>query len=263
MKVIYTKTNSGGNCTIIQHGSIRFMIDAGINPKLIHKESGERLSQINYCFITHAHLDHTQYLSEVLKYNIWVYMSVETFNYLNLKVNPYKAKIKIVDIKQILTLNNFWVILFNLPHYDNNGEPMNNYGFAFVDSVTNERLLYCTDCAYIKYIFPPCDIYMIECNYYDIEDTSDIIPMMNLNVEKRRLRSHMSVQMFIKFFKEQDFSKCNEIYLLHISENFSPDKMVGEIQESLKLEEKNIKLCCNTEGNNNVNRAARRGTRLQ
>ena len=65
-------SGSSGNCTYIEHGDDKILVDAGISRTRIKKaleEIGVSLDEITAIFITHAHSDHIQHLPMLLKYN--------------------------------------------------------------------------------------------------------------------------------------------------------------------------------------------------
>jgi len=69
-RVISLFSGSKGNCTLIDTGNTRFLIDAGGSAKTITavlERIGYSLSDIAAIFITHEHSDHTHSLSALIK----------------------------------------------------------------------------------------------------------------------------------------------------------------------------------------------------
>ena len=106
-----------------------------------------------------------------------------------------------------------------------------------------DKILLATDTAYIGmeiqgvegttvqgHRFPPCSIYMIESNYVRIDDATETLKGMQLEVEKRRVSSHMSAQTSSAFIGRQDLSQCREVYLIHISHSATESDIMEMIQ---------------------------------
>lgn len=78
MKVISLFSGSGGNCTLIEAGTFRFLIDAGGSAKAIEDALygvGVSLDGIHAVFVTHEHADHTHSLAVLAKkYRIPIHM---------------------------------------------------------------------------------------------------------------------------------------------------------------------------------------------
>lgn len=142
---------------------------------------------------------------------------------------------KIGDQFQIGT---FCIKPFPVAHTNTDGNECENSGFLIFSTKTKEKLLWITDANYVENKFPPVDYIAIECNYVDIEDYADELQYVNNMLEKRRLRSHMSLNHCIQFLQAQDLSKNKWVKLLHRT------KSQGNIEkimlEKLKAKFENI-----------------------
>lgn len=70
MRVVNLASGSKGNCTFIEAGSTKILVDVGLSLKEIeHRLSliGENISQIDSVLITHEHSDHIKGLAAVIK----------------------------------------------------------------------------------------------------------------------------------------------------------------------------------------------------
>ncbi len=240
MRILWTKTGSDGNCTVIEtaDGGL-FMIDCGIKLDTVNQKIGYRLNEINYCLVTHNHKDHVKYISKVLGRGIEVYCPLSSIP----DIPQSKFCIKNINPKQTIKFEGVSVKAFPLIHINSNGEPCETYGFLIRENSTGELLLWATDTQYIPQRFPPCDIYALECNYsevdrYDVGDKEFIKTI----VEHRRIISHQSIQTLVEFLKKQDLSKCREIYLIHISgaEKHNVPKFIETIRNNIKREDVTI-----------------------
>lgn len=226
MDIVFKKTGSRGNSTIISDGLTTLLIDCGIPCKDFLKEEGIFLSNIDGCLITHKHQDHCRYIKEIIKSGINCYSSLETFEDIGLQGYFLKP----VKHNESFNINTFFIKPFSVPHTNLDGEECLNFGYLIYSKNTKEKALYVTDCHYIPYRFPACQYYFIEINYDEIEDKKFDI------VKKRRLRSHQSLNTAMLFFKKQDLSKCKAVYPIHISENSN------NIKKHIKRELKKINI---------------------
>ena len=207
MDIIFTQTGSGQNCTVISDRKTKLMIDCGVNPKCVSKMCGYVFSDVENCILTHGHFDHSKFTKEIMGRGITIYMSKETKE--ELSVSGYF--VKEVCNMETFRIGTFLIKPFDLPHTNTDGTECKNFGYLIYSLATKERVLFCTDCHYIPYNFPPCDYYFIECNY-----TESNVKDVNF-VDKRRLRSHQSIETALLFLSKQDLSKCKCIYPIHIS----------------------------------------------
>ena len=92
MRILWTKTGSDGNCTVIEtaDGGL-FMIDCGIKLDIVNQKIGYRLNEINYCLVTHNHNDHVKYISKVLGRGIEGLLPIE-FNPRNIPQSKFCIK---------------------------------------------------------------------------------------------------------------------------------------------------------------------------
>lgn len=77
---------------------------------------------------------------------------------------------------------------------------------------------------------------MVEINYCDGALNDRRIP----EVEKRRYRSHMSLDTAYSFLQAQDLSNCKAIYCLHLSAAASNEQ---EIRERIGMLNKEVIIC--------------------
>lgn len=213
MDIVYSKTGSAGNCTVIFDGETYLMVDCGIPLNEVNKGCGYILSRVKNCLLTHHHSDHSRYAKDVMKRGASVYSAPETAQEAHLQ--GYYSKL--MPEMKTLQIGSYKVIAFPLPHLNADYSPCKNMGYMIYSTKTRERLLICTDCHYIPQRFPPCEYYMIECNYLPIEDIQSEFHRINAAVESRRFKSHMSVDCCKQFLLRQDLSKSKEIRLIHVS----------------------------------------------
>lgn len=222
MRILFSKTGSDGNCSVIESGDGHLLIiDAGIKYRNVDKAIGYRLHKADALLITHEHSDHTSSLSGF--FNIKrIYMPSELEEH-----NVYWSKdertrgIYTLNMRSTFQFPGFVFMATKIPHTNHDGSKCECYGFLIGDKYTKEKMLWATDTQYIEYNFPPLEYYCIECNYFESDFNADDIEYIEKSVEMRRMQSHMSFETAVKFMKNQDLSKCKEVHLLHMSSSLS------------------------------------------
>lgn len=215
MNIIYSKTGSDGNASVISDGETLIQIDAGIHPMKVNKNALYKIHSISSVIVTHKHADHSKFIPECVNFGMNVYVNEDTQESLNL----VRKWANIYNNKCTIKSRTFIITPFKIPHINSDGTECPNYGFLIGSIATKERMMWATDCSYIEQKFPPLDYICIECSYIDIEDYSNELEYINQFVEKRRLNSHMSLNRCIDFLKNQDLSKCKEVRLLHLTKS--------------------------------------------
>lgn len=246
MNILFSRTSSQGNCSVIESGDGHILIiDAGIKYRIVDKAIGYRLHTADALLITHAHKDHTQYLSEFSNIGINTFSGEETRK--KLMIGPWIGCFIPVDGSTNISTNSFNIKPIEMIHTNSDGTPCECYGFLILDKSTGKKMLWATDTQYIKNKFPPLDFYCIECNFFEKNDYEGELDYIEKSVEQRRVQSHMSFESCVKFLKRQDLSKCKEIYLLHLSTKMDDkerNSVVQKMKRALKkeLKERNIQI---------------------
>lgn len=217
MNVLFSKTGSKGNASVITDGNTFIQIDAGIQPDKVNREINYQLSKISGVLTSHCHSDHAAYIDRYLKLGMKVYACEDVWSKTALS-RPMRNAVTINAGEQF-NLGTFVVKPFNVAHVNSDGTDCPNLGFLIYSTVTKEKMIWATDASYIENRFPPLDYICIECNYVDVEDYKSELEFMNGFVEKRRVRSHLSLNRCVEFLKQQDLSRVKEIRLLHLTES--------------------------------------------
>lgn len=212
-------SSSSGNCYHITDGNTPLLLEAGIKFKDIQRMLNFQTSNIAGCMVTHEHGDHTKGLKDVLKAGMDCYMSAGTADALNIQHH----RIKRIRAKEQFKIGTWSILPFEVNH--DVSEPL---GFLIMNEI-GEKLLFATDTYYIKYKFPGLTHIMIECNYsMDILNANIETGRVPSVMKKRLLKSHFSLENVKEFFKANDLSKVQEIWLLHLSDNNSDEALFKE-----------------------------------
>lgn len=224
MNIRCHNSSSRGNLYTITDGRTNLLLECGIAYQKVLKVVDFKLSEYAGCLVSHEHGDHAKAIREILGSAINVYTSKGTAEALSLKSHW----LHIIESKKSVTVGSFTILPFEIQH--DAAEPL---GFLIYSNHLKEKLLFATDTYYIKYRFSGLDYLMIECNY-DLD-------ILNSNVEagklpqahkNRVLKSHMSLGNLVKYLQAIDLSKVRQIYLLHLSDGNSNERLFKETIEN-------------------------------
>jgi phosphoribosyl 1,2-cyclic phosphodiesterase len=109
-------------------------------------------------------------------------------------------------------IDSWYILPFDLVH--DAAEPL---GFVCVSG--DERLLFATDTAYIKYVMPGLTHICIECNYDEETLSKNVIQgKIDPVLRQRVIENHMSLDRVKAMLSANDLSRVEEIWLLHLSD---------------------------------------------
>ncbi|WP_339260905.1 MBL fold metallo-hydrolase [Lysinibacillus sp. FSL K6-3209] len=205
-------SGSKGNMYTVFDGKTKLMLEAGISIKEIKKALEFQTSNLGGVLVSHAHLDHSKSVKNLLKMGINVYLSQGTKDTLQLD----NHRIKVIKSKEQFRIGTWTILPFDVQHDVN--EPL---GFL-LQSDNGSKMLFATDTYYVKYRFTGLTHILIECNY-DQQTLDENVESGRIHpaMRKRVMKSHFSLENLLEFFKANDLSKVEEIHLLHLSDGNS------------------------------------------
>ncbi|MDD5092825.1 MAG: MBL fold metallo-hydrolase [Dehalococcoidia bacterium] len=217
-------SGSTGNCYRISDGKIPLLIEAGIPIDRIRKGVDFKLSEIQGCLISHAHMDHAKAAKKLMDAGIDCYMSKETAE--ALKVSGHR--LHVLDPNQMHTNIGPWAVISFETEHDAEG----SLGFLIMHG--DEKILFLTDTAYTRYRFNGLTRIMIECNFdEDIIRENVASGVLHQSLKSRIYANHMSIDRVLDFLKANDLSQCREIWLLHLSDsNSDAEAFKRRVQEA-------------------------------
>ncbi|GHV51287.1 MBL fold metallo-hydrolase [Synergistales bacterium] len=223
MQVNVIASGSSGNATLISDGASSLLLDAGINIKRLQIASGFALSGAAGCLLTHEHGDHSKAVKDLAKLGVDIYSSQGTLDRCCLSENRFRA----VKALEPFTVGTFKVLPFDVTH--DAAEPL---GFSVESMATGEKLIYFSDTAYVKYTFTGLTHIVAECNHGEHELRQSVRnDVINVDLARRIVRNHMSVERLTAFFKANDLSRLKQVHLIHLSDNNSnAEKFKAAIQ---------------------------------
>lgn len=222
MEIKVLATGSSGNCYWISDGETELLIECGIKFYDIVKKLDYDVSRLQTVLVSHAHKDHSESAIKMVECGYDLIMPFETAVALGIES---ESNVFTPQPNTKIIVGTMVVIPFNLVHYNSDGSECPCYGYLIASVLTKEKLLFATDTAYIRNTFKTVDYMLIETNYIasmvGSGETEDYVS----EVEKRRLKSHMSLETAIDFLERTDRSRLKEIYAIHKSASrFDSDK---------------------------------------
>lgn len=214
-------SSSKGNAYLVTDGQTSLLLECGIRFSEIRKALDFSLSAVAGCLVTHEHGDHAKAIKDILKAGIDCYMSHGTMASLGYPHGHHRIPL-LAESKKQFRIGTWTILPFETVH--DSREPL---GFLLASG--GEKLLFATDTAYLKYRFKGLTHIMLECNY-DMQIAKDRVAKGELArpVKRRLIRSHMNLDNVLAFLAANDLAAVKEIYLLHLSDGNSDEKLFLE-----------------------------------
>lgn len=212
-------SGSTGNAYVVSDGTTQLLLEAGIQFKKVQQLMKFQTSNLAGVLITHEHGDHAKGLKTFIERGTPVYMSEGTKEALNLDAHNVKTvtldESRSTDEARVyksFRVGTFTILPFGAEH--DVSEPVS----FLIQSDNGKKLLFMTDTYYCRFNFAGVHIFACECNY-DTATINENVASGSLHPAQRKrvMRSHMSLETLTEFFKSNDLSQCEEIYLLHLS----------------------------------------------
>ena len=192
-------TGSTGNCYLINLGGGYIILDLGVGLNEITKHVN--FNDVIFACVSHSHKDHSKSI-EALKEKRIIKVFYGGDNTKLIK-NKYKEH-----------------LIYQVPI--EHGECINN---AFIIQYQNECILYATDfniCKYNLNQFKFTQV-IVECNFIE-----SMIKAIDFK-EKRQINTHMGLDGLKNFLNTLDLSECKEIDLIHMSQGYGNQIIMGSV----------------------------------
>ena len=215
-------SGSKGNCYHLTDGTTEILLECGIPIRKIREGLDFRLSSVAACLVSHEHQDHAKAIADMMAAGIDVYASRGTIDALGLRGH----RLHPIQALQGFEIDSWYILPFDLVH--DAAEPL---GFVCVSG--DERLLFATDTAYIKYVMPGLTHICIECNYDEETLSKNVIQgKIDPVLRQRVIENHMSLDRVKAMLSANDLNRVEGIWLLHLSDgNADAERFKREIQE--------------------------------
>lgn len=199
LKVI--STGSKGNAYILENDTEALLIECGVSFKKVKEALNFNLKKVKGCLLTHEHNDHAAFIQDYAKFGVDIYSTQGTFS--NFKSSH---RFNVINNSQQFKIGNFTILSFPVHH-----DVKDPIGFVIYHKEIG-RVLFCTDTYYIDYFFDDISTFIIEANF-----SQETMNCSNINLERRILKSHMSLETCINTINSYDKSKANQVILIHLS----------------------------------------------
>lgn len=234
MEIEVLGTGSSGNCYKVKIGKATLLLECGLPYKVIQKKLNFKISEIDACLVTHEHMDHAKAIKDLMKAGVDCYMTKGTAEALGInghRLKTFRPFEKARYYSEVL--KNLIIVPFEAVH--DVAEPVSYFIKTRDDK---ESLVFVTDTAYLKYKIPECDVLMIECNYVKAKlDENVRLGKINTSLRNRIVKNHLSLESLVEALKAASLDRCKKIYLLHLSDGNSDEKLIKRtIQERTGIE---------------------------
>jgi len=159
-------SSSSGNCSFVEYGSDKLLIDAGASAKAINDSLlslGSDLSAVRGILVSHEHSDHTKGLQVISKrYGIPIYTSEKCMSYIGVNSPDAEEMLINVEAGDTLHIGDICVNVYPTPHDSVRS-------FCYRVQAGNTTLGYATDIGHISDAVQDavfgCDAVVIESNH--------------------------------------------------------------------------------------------------
>lgn len=228
-------SSSSGNCSYVEYGSDRLLIDAGASAKAINEaltSLGSDLSTVRGILVSHEHGDHTRGLQTISKrYGIPIYTSEKCMDYISVNSPDAEAMLVNVEAGDIIHIGDIEIKVYPTPHDSVRS-------FCYRLQAGNTCLGYATD---IGHISDAVQDAVFGCDAVVIESNHDLFMLENgpYNAAlKRRIsgkKGHLSNESCACLAPVLARCGTRSIVLAHLSEtNNTPEKAYAASRAKLK-----------------------------
>lgn len=219
-------SGSSGNCYLVNINNTKILLECGLPFKKIQKALNYKVSDIDFCLVTHEHADHAKSVKDLLKTGVDCYMTKGTAEALGASGHRLKVFENWAETKYKTTyINN--ILIQPLRAIHDAKEPVMYY---IRDIVTKESLLFVTDTAFMAYKIPSyINILMIECNYVKRLINKRVDEnKINVSLRNRIVKNHMSLETVLEALDDVKMTRLKKVYILHLSDGNSDEKLIRD-----------------------------------
>lgn len=218
MQLKIISSGSVGNAYILENENSALLIECGVKLEEIKQAIDYDVFKIKGAIVSHAHLDHSRSMNQVSQLGIPLFALSSTFIKMGIS---RELRYGILKNGHLLKVSDFILRSFDASH------DIPTLGFIIESG--SEKVFFLTDSYKLIWNLNSWQFtcVMIEANYCEelIKSKSETF------INRRRLRSHMSIQTAILTLEKMDLSKCRNIVLLHLSDGLSNEKEFKEKTE--------------------------------
>lgn len=206
------QSGSVGNCYILDGECQTLIIECGVSPEKVMRQTSFDARKIVGALVSHEHGDHGEYASKFAERAIDVYSAKETLDAIGLGNNRHAHAIRAM---QTFAIGEFVVRAFDVVH--DAAAPL---GFI-IEHPECGRILFATDTHYLRYNFRKLAVnhIMIEANYSEDELSQRVFNGQANPAQAQRVRSsHLSIAMCCDVVAANLTPNLSTVVLLHLSD---------------------------------------------
>jgi len=223
MELRIVATGSHGNTYVLTDKTGRLlMLDCGVPMPEIWRAVGYKTAALDFCLVTHAHLDHSASAKKMLDAFMPVTMSSLTAQQLNIPLSSPMLKVR--NENETLNVGNWTIQPFSTFH-----DAVGSLGYLIYNKADDITLAYVADSGHIKYTFPKLNVLISECNYDNsIEQRKDEIADRYLRLRE----SHMSLDRLVSYLDKAKMPNLRNVVIVHLSDSNSNEAhMLDELRK--------------------------------
>ena len=229
MRLTVLASGSSGNGYLLEGRSSALVIECGVRPTDLFRETGVRPGKIAGCLVSHEHGDHAGYVDMYASLGLRIYASQGTIDKV-IKPGSLARAHRLVAMSSYV-IGEFIVRPFDVRH--DAEEPM---GFL-IEHRDMGRLLFVTDTRIVPYTFKSQrpDHIMVEANYDDgILDGRVSDGSMDIARAARVRGTHMSIKAACEFVCANETERLKNVILIHMSgQNSDPGQFVERMRDEV------------------------------
>lgn len=215
MKFTVIASGSSGNCYVLEGRDSALIIECGVRPERVFRETSVVPSRVAGCLVSHEHNDHAGYAERFAALGIRILASGGTL--LNTKL-PRTARVTKLVAMETCILGEYIIRPFRVDH-----DAVEPLGFL-IEHPEAGRILFVTDAAGVAYSFREwCpDHILVEANYADDVLTCRVIDGEVTPERATRVRrTHMSLRGALEFIRANETPSLKTVTLIHLSDENS------------------------------------------
>lgn len=198
-------SSSAGNAYLVEsEGAPPLLIDPGIPFAALSRALKHESSRLAGCLISHQHGDHAVAAPGLAQRGVPIYTSRECAEALGIEAFHVEHALP-------FPIGGWTITPWDAVH------DVKCHGFV-IDAPDGDRLMYCTDSAYVPYRFGELTHIAIGANYSEAILAERVAAgQMDKAHGERVLTCHMSIERVVAFLRANDLSRLREVHLLHLS----------------------------------------------
>lgn len=221
MRLTVLASGSAGNGYLFEARHSALLVECGVRPEVMMRQTAVPLSRIAGALVTHEHRDHAAYAGRYAALGIPIYASRGTIEALPL-MNGTVRTLRTMEVRYI---DDWKVMPFDTRH--DAAEPL---GFI-IEHPEAGRILFLTDTACCPYNFQALglDHILVEANYDDaILDGNVANGVIDAARAARTRKTHMSLRGACELVRADQTAELKTVVLIHLSRHNSVPETFAE-----------------------------------